>query len=350
MGQPIGVILALGLVVALVFLLPFFSKRVEEELESFVLLMGVAAVTLSDLWSRAFVVHNLSEASPIALTVLIAGVLFYFLQERLEFWIESVVTVVGRRGSLFLMVTGLGLLSAVLTAVITPLLLAEALSVMRLPRELKVRIAVLGCLAIGLGSILTPLGGPLTAIVANRLRGEPYHADFFFILRLMGPWVFPTLYGLGLYAAMVPLPAGPLTFRPERYKAETLRVVFARAIKVYLFVVGLLFLAAGLSPMVDQLITRFSTPVLYWFNMSSAILDNASIAAAEIGPAMSLKTIQYLLIGLSLSGVMLVPGNLPNMVAAAKLGIKSGEWAKVGVPLGLFLMTFYFFALRWLLQ
>ena len=102
--------------------------------------------------------------------------------------------------------------------------------------------------------------------------------------------------------------------------------------------------------MVDDLIAYLSTPALYWINITSAVLDNASIAAAEIGPHMSLKTIQYLLMGLLLSGVMLIPGNLPNMVTASKLGIKSGEWAKVGVPLGLFFMVLYFFALEFFLR
>jgi predicted cation transporter len=190
----------------------------------------------------------------------------------------------------------------------------------------------------------------LTAIVANRLQGAPYHADFFFILRLMGPWVLPTLYGLGLYVAFAPIPSEPLTFKPERYRPEKLHVVFSRAGKVYLFVVGLLLLASGLTPMVDDLIAYLSTPALYWINITSAVLDNASIAAAEIGPHMSLKTIQYLLMGLLLSGVMLIPGNLPNMVTASKLGIKSGEWAKVGLPLGLFFMVLYFFALEFFLR
>ena len=44
-------------------------------------------------------------------------------------------------------------------------------------------------------------------------------------------------------------------------------------------------------------------------------------------------------------GSMLVQGNLPNIVAAEKLGIKSREWARVAVPAGLVLMSGYFVAL-----
>ena len=44
-------------------------------------------------------------------------------------------------------------------------------------------------------------------------------------------------------------------------------------------------------------------------------------------------------------GSMLVQGNLPNIVAAEKLGIKSREWASIAVPTGLALMAGYFIAL-----
>jgi predicted cation transporter len=36
---------------------------------------------------------------------------------------------------------------------------------------------------------------------------------------------------------------------------------------------------------------------------------------------------------------MLIPGNIPNIIAAHTLHIKSTEWAKLGVPLGLVIMT-----------
>ncbi len=39
---------------------------------------------------------------------------------------------------------------------------------------------------------------------------------------------------------------------------------------------------------------------------------------------------------------MLIPGNIPNIVAAGRLRITMGEWARVGVPLGLIMMGVYF--------
>jgi predicted cation transporter len=44
------------------------------------------------------------------------------------------------------------------------------------------------------------------------------------------------------------------------------------------------------------------------------------------------------LLGLLISGGMLIPGNIPNIIAAHALHIKSTEWARLGVPLGLIIM------------
>ena len=82
--------------------------------------------------------------------------------------------------------------------------------------------------------------------------------------------------------------------------------------------------------------------VLFWVNMVSAILDNATLTAAEISPYMSQMQINAALYGLLISGGMLIPGNIPNIISAGKLGITSSEWAKLGVPVGLTLNAVYF--------
>jgi len=75
------------------------------------------------------------------------------------------------------------------------------------------------------------------------------------------------------------------------------------------------------------------------------VLDNATLAAAEISPALSLPQITSALMGLLIAGGMLIPGNIPNIIAAGRLEITSREWAGVGVPLGLVLMVFFFILL-----
>jgi predicted cation transporter len=43
-----------------------------------------------------------------------------------------------------------------------------------------------------------------------------------------------------------------------------------------------------------------------------------------------------------ISGGMLIPGNIPNIVAAGRLKISMKEWAIIGVPVGLVVMAVYF--------
>jgi predicted cation transporter len=52
--------------------------------------------------------------------------------------------------------------------------------------------------------------------------------------------------------------------------------------------------------------------------------------------------------GLLISGGMLIPGNIPNIVAAGRLGISSREWARVGLITGLPLMALCFAVLLWI--
>ena len=85
--------------------------------------------------------------------------------------------------------------------------------------------------------------------------------------------------------------------------------------------------------------------MLFWLNSISAVVDNATLTAAEIGPSLSVAQQRGVLMGLLISGGMLIPGNIPNIVAAQRLGISSREWARVGLVAGFPLMALCFGAL-----
>lgn len=121
-----------------------------------------------------------------------------------------------------------------------------------------------------------------------------------------------------------------------------LREVVVRAMKVYVFVMALLLLGGGMKVVIDKYILGIAPEILYWVNMVSAILDNATLTAAELSPAMGITQIQAVLMGLLIAGGMLIPGNIPNIISAQKLNITSKEWAKLGVPLGLVIMGIYY--------
>jgi predicted cation transporter len=330
----------LVVIVGLVLVGPFLSKRVEKQLEAFLFVMGCLAVTISGLWSWHLVKEALIDPIKITLAVLIAGLIFRFIRPKIGAWAHAFAKRFGYPTLFFIIVVGLGLLSSVITAIIAALILAEVISSLRLHRNLEVQLVIIACFSIGLGAVLTPIGEPLSTIAVSKLRGEPYHADFFFLLKLLGKWVIPLVVMLGVLPAFLSTKhkrdEGPYLTED---KPEETKDMFIRAGKVYLFVLALVFLGAGFTPVVDKYLVHIPSVALYWVNIISAILDNATLTAAEISPAMPIDTIKDALAGLLIAGGMLIPGNIPNIICASKLSIKSKEWAVFGIPLGMVIMV-----------
>ena len=100
-----------------------------------------------------------------------------------------------------------------------------------------------------------------------------------------------------------------------------------------------------LKPLFELFLNLVPPMALYWINLLSAFLDNATLTAIEINPNLALSQIVSAVIALLISGGILIPGNIPNIVAAGRLRISMKEWAIIGVPLGLLLMVLYFIAL-----
>lgn len=332
-------------VMGLVLFLPFLSRKVEEELETFLFLMGVVSVTISGLWSWHLVKEALIDPITISLAVFVAGLIFRALWRHLPQWTRFAADKFGHRAVFFVIVVVLGLLSSVVTAIIAALILAEVLTTLDLPKKTRTKLAVIACFAIGLGAALTPVGEPLATIAVSRLKGAPHNADFLFLFNLLGKWIIPLILILGIYAVISCKPGREEAPPPSEMLPDSISDVTLRTIKVYIFVLSLVLLGKGFTPVVDRYLVKINPCMLYWINIVSAILDNATLTAAEITPAMSAKTIEFLLAGLLIAGGMLIPGNIPNIICAKKLSIKSTEWAVAGVPLGMVIMILFFIIL-----
>lgn len=344
------IIAGLGLIMGLTLALPFSVKRVEEDLEAFLFVMGLAAVSVSGLWSLHLVKEALLE--PLAITAAVGGTgwLFSRLRGQLRGALKFLTDKFGLRGAIFAVVAALGLGSSFITAIVAALVLAEVITILKLNRAYEIRLAVYACYAIGLGAALTPLGEPLSTIVIAKLKGPLHEAGFFFLLEHLGVWIIPGVLLSAALAARGALAAEHSGAGLTEDAPDTGRDIAIRALKVYLFVMALIFLGAGLTPLADRYLTKLPTWALYWANSVSAVLDNATLAAAEISPLMTLRQITFVLMGLLISGGMLIPGNIPNIVSAGKLGIKSREWARAALPYGAFLMTLYFILMTALLR
>jgi len=340
-------IIGLLIILLMVLVLPFLVKLVEHNLEAFLFIMGILSVIISGDISLPLFGEILSNHLLYMITgaVLIFSVLFIVLQKQIYVLMEKVQKYIPLNVFVFLMVVILGLGSSIITAIIASLLLVEILYTLPLHRKQKIVVNIIACFSIGLGAVLTPIGEPLATVVISRL-----HQDFFFLLRETGIYIIPGVIAMGLLAFFYINKIsrqGLLDTSEEKFhkETETIRDAIMRAVKIFIFVFALELLGTGFKPLIDNYVIMLSTHLLFWLNMVSAVLDNATLAAAEISVKMSTQQIQAVLIGLLISGGMLIPGNIPNIISAGKLKISSTEWGKIGVPLGLITMGIYYVVL-----
>lgn len=333
---------ALLAILLLTAALPLVVRKVEENLELFLLVMGVAAALVSN-------VLNLEELGRIFSNInlyLITGVVFALslafklLENKIDFVAGTVLEKLPLKLAVALVILLLGLLSSVITAIIASLLLAEIISMLPISRKQAVRVNIVACFAIGLGAALTPVGEPLSTIVISKL-GE----KFLYLFAMLGPYVIPGVVLLSILGALVvhdwKKDRGIALEQVEPEK-QTYKGVILRTVKIFAFIVALELLGAGFSLLIDTYVVKFSNDILYLINTVSAILDNATLAAAEISSKMDALQIKTILMSLLISGGMLITGNIPNIVTAGRLKIKSSEWAKFALPVGAVMMVVYY--------
>lgn len=350
-------IIGLTIILILVLFLPFTIGLVERNLEIFLFIMGVAAAIVSGVLDGALFTDALKDPINITIAVLLAGLLFRWFEDPITKGINTTSRAIPYHLFIALLVIIIGLISSIITAIVAAVILVSVVSVLKLDRKSEIRLVILACFSIGMGAALTPIGEPLSTIATSKL-GE----DFFYLFRLIGMDVIPALIIFGVLAAFVIKKGNRDTSSTEMaasqepgddsktqtgndnsgMQTESYGEIIFRSLKIYLFVMALTLLGAGFEPFIEKYLLGLSPLILYWINMISAVLDNATLAAAEISPSMDGPTIKAILLGLLISGGMLIPGNIPNIIAAGKLKITSLEWARFGVPVGLIAMVVYF--------
>ena len=337
------VIILLTIIILLALFLPFTVHIVEKELETFLFVLGILAVTITGLWSWHLLEEALKEPVAISLAVLVTGLLFRKFKHQVNVFVEWLEKKIGLKTTIFVVIFFLSLLSSIITAIIAALVLCEIAATLRLSRRDTVHVIVMGCFAIGMGAILTPIGEPLSTIVTNKLSGPPHNAGFFYLFHLLWEFIIPGVLVFSFIASRV---KDPQVSNLTQLQNETIKLIVIRAAKVFLFVMALVFFGKGLTPLAEVTIMKLPTWALYWANSISAILDNATLAAAEIVPTMTNKQIEFLLMALVVSGGLLIPGNIPNIICASKFKITSKEWANAAIPVGILAMVIYFIILN----
>ncbi len=336
-----------------VLVLPFILKVIEHNLEIFFLVMGILAVTISCLWDTDLILRALKapviiSTIPIGIfqVVLVFGILAYYFNDKFTQSVKWLAIKLGIGNLAFLMILIFGFISSLISVIVSAVLISEIIRCLPLEKGSRVKLTVVTCFSCGLGAVLTPLGEPLSTILVQKLAGPPFNAGFLFPFEHFYFYIIPGVVALALLGAIwLRKTETGNTPASEDPQPEKLRSVIFRAIKVYLFVAALVLLGEGLKPLVLWYLIKVPAFALFWINCISAVLDNATLTAVEVSSTMSLSKIISIIMGLLVAGGMLIPGNIPNIVAAGRLKIGMKEWARIGVPIGIILLIAYFIVL-----
>jgi predicted cation transporter len=334
--SPAAAVVLLGLLL----LGPVVSRAIEERIEIFFLAMGLLSMTLAGAWRWEVVGRAARVPLWITLAVIAADVVFGSVRgaiDRALGWAQARIARPLLCGGATL---AIGLLSAILTAVVAALMLAELIELMRLGPRARTRVAVAGCFVIGLGSALTPLGGPLSTLAASGLG-----LDFGGLFAMLAPYVLPGMLACAIAAGFYAMgddgldaAAGVPTVVLIR---ESVVLALLRGLEVYCFIAGLVLVGEAFAPLAARYVPLLRHSALFWANSVSAAMDNATLVALEMHP-MDPARAREAIVALLVAGGMLIPGNIPNIVAAGALRIDAAGWAKIGVPMGLALLGIYF--------
>jgi predicted cation transporter len=329
-----------GIAIAVVLLVgPLAVRWIERNLEIFCLGVGVAATVCAGGASRHTL--RLAAVEPIGITaaVIVAGFIFKWTRE----WIDRTLAPMRARVARPILVAAsvfvLAALAGFITAIVAALVMVEVMGLLRLGGEARTRVAVAACFSIGLGAALTPVGEPLSALAAGALG-----LGFTGLARLLGLYVVPGIAACAVlagYFARGDYHPG----RPGPHVRETAGQILLMGARVFGFVAGLILISEAYAPLARRYLPGIGDAALYWGNTISAVLDNATLVALEVH-GMTLDRAREAIIALLVSGGMLVPGNIPNVVIAGSLRISSRKWAAVGLPIGLAMLGIYFALLR----
>jgi predicted cation transporter len=328
-------------IVILVLLLigPLVVHFIERNIEAYILALGVVATLLADGFSWRLVEHALTEPILITITVVAAGVGFGYSRESIDRAFSHLRRRIRRPILAALSVMVVAMLSSVITAIVAALVLVEIIGLLHLAGPARINTTVAACFAIGLGASLTPLGEPLSTLATTALN-----LPFFGLLMMLGPWVVPGIIASAIAAGVFArgdyhdAPAGV-------HVSESPLAAVGQGVRVYAFIAGLVLVSNAYADLASQYVPIMQDAALYWANTVSAALDNATLVALEVH-SMSIARAREAILALLISGGMLIPGNIPNIVSAGALRIGSVAWARVGIPMGLVMLGIYFAVLR----
>lgn len=326
-------------ILALLLFGPLAITTIEHNIELYCLALGVLATLLGTGFTRELILDALHEPIAISIAVIVAALLFGWTRPALDRGFRHLRRRVSRpvltAASIFVIAS----ISSVITAIVGALVLIEVIGLLHFASDKRVRVTVAGCFAIAMGASLTPLGEPLSTLAARALD-----LHFMGLFELLAPWILPGVLASSIIAGA--FARGEYAEAPAGvHMQQSYTTIFVQAAKVFAFIAGLVLISHAYGPIANEYVSKMSNDLLFWANTVSAALDNATLVALEIH-SMTLPRAREAILSLLVSGGMLIPGNIPNIVSAGALRIGSAAWAKIGVPMGLVMLGIYFAVIK----
>jgi predicted cation transporter len=327
------------ILLALLLFGPLSLNVIEHNIEAYFLVLGIIATAIGEGFSAHLIKGAVTEPVEISIAVLVAGFLFRWLGPKLDSAFNTLRGRLSRAALAAISIFVIAMLSSLITAIVAALVLVQVIGLLHIDEARRPAVNVAACFAIGMGAALTPIGEPLSTLATFALKLE-----FFGLFKLLAPWVIPGVIATALLAGY--LARGNYdNVAAVSGEEQGISTIISQAVKVFAFVAGLVLVSHAYAPIAKKYVAMLSNDALYWVNVISAALDNATLVALEVHD-MTLVRAREAIISLLISGGILIPGNIPNIVSAGGLKIGSATWAKIGVPIGIVLLGIYFALLK----
>ncbi len=331
---------AAAIVVMLALLLgPVLVRWIEQNLEVYCFAIGIVAMFLAGGPNSEVLRKAAREPVAITIAVVVAAFVFREIRAGLDRGFARVRAKVARPVLAAVSILIVAMLASVITAIVAALMLVEIVGLLQIHQERRTEVVVAGCFAIGLGAAMTSIGEPLSTLAASAL-----HLGFFGLVEMLAPWAMPGVAAASILAGYFA--------RGEYYEAppgehvrETIAEILMQGVRVFGFVAGLVMISEAYAPLAQRYVPMLHPAALFWMNTVSAVLDNATLVALEVH-GMSVVRAREAILALLVSGGMLIPGNIPNVISAGALRIRSKDWARVAIPIGLVMLGIYFAVLQ----
>ena len=326
-------------ILTLLLLGPVLVSRIERNLEFYCLALGVLAISIGPGFSVPLILTAIRVPAGICAAVIAAAIVFGIVRADLDAAIRKLEVRIPRSILTAATIFTIAALSCVVTVIVAALLLVEVIAILRFDEERRARVTVAGCFAVGMGSALTPLGGPLATLAAHGLG-----KDFFGLMNLLAPWVIPGVIAASILAGVF-ASGGKILPREGTLVLRSNRDMIVQAAKVFAFIAGLVLISQAYGELVGKVVARLGNNALFFANTVSIALENSTLVALEIHN-MSPERARMAIMSLLVSGGVMIPGNIANIISAGALRIRSGEWAKTGLPMGIAMLIVYFVLLE----